>query len=189
MKILWLDCEATGLDPKIHDIVSLACLVEIDGEIKDTLELKIQPINWDTISPEALKINGFTLEQLKTFDEPKIAHKKLIDFLSKYVNRYDRNDKFQMAGYNVGFDVGMLGEQFKKVGDKYYGAWLDYHKIDIASLVQLLTLKNVLHLSSYKLINVVKDFDIKLDAHNALSDIKATRELCYKLLDKIEFKE
>lgn len=188
MKILWFDVETTGLDAKTNDIISLACLIEIDGAIVDSLELKIQPINWNTISPEALKINGFTIDDLQTFDEPKVAHQKLVTFLSRHVDRYNKHDKFQPAGYNVGFDIGFLSEFFKKVGDKYFGAWVDYHKLDVASLLQLLTLKNVLCLSSYKLVNVVKEFDIEINAHNAMSDIEATRTLCYKLLNKIEFK-
>jgi len=109
-----MDTETTGLDYKVHDIVTLAMLIEIDGEIADSLELRIQPINWDDISEEALKVNGFTREQLKTFDPPKVAHAKLIKFLSRYVNRYNRADKYQPAGYNVGFDVGFLGEFLKK---------------------------------------------------------------------------
>lgn len=189
MKVLWLDCETTGLDPKDNDIITIALMIEVDGEIKDTLELKIQPINWDTIQDKALEVNGYTREDLKTFEDPKIAHKKLVNFLGKYVNRYNRNDKYQPAGYNVGFDIGFLENFFKKVGDQYFGSWVDYHKLDVATLVQLLALKKVLHLGSYRLASVSDHFNVEIDAHNALSDIQATRELCYKILNKIEYEE
>ena len=135
-----------------------------------------------------MKPGKLTIEQLKTFDTPQIAHKKLISFLEKYVDRYNKLDKFQPAGYNVGFDCDFLASQFKKIGDKYFGAWIDYHKIDCATLVHLLQLKKVLNLSGYKLVNVAKEFNIEIEAHNAMSDIKATRELFYKILDRIEIK-
>lgn len=188
MKVLWIDSETSGLSPIENDILTLALLVEIDGEIKDELYLEIQPTNWNSISIEALKINKLTIEQLKTFDLPIVAHERLEQFLSKWIDRYDKKDKFQPAGYNVEFDCEFLGQFFKKVGDKYYGAWVDYHKFDVATLVQLLALKKVIKLSSYKLVNVAKHFNIEFDAHNAMSDIKATRQLCYKILDRIDFK-
>jgi DNA polymerase III epsilon subunit-like protein len=77
MKILWFDLETTGLSPIKNDIVSLACLLEIDGYIQDTLYLEMQPVNWDTISPEALKINGYTHERLKTFMAPEVVWSNL----------------------------------------------------------------------------------------------------------------
>ena len=42
--------------------------------------------------------------------------------------------------------------------------------------------KKLIILESHKLVDVCKYFDIKIDAHDALSDIKATRELIYKLM-------
>ena len=34
-KVFWFDVETTGLDSKIHDIIQLACIIEINGEIKE----------------------------------------------------------------------------------------------------------------------------------------------------------
>ncbi|MGD2071868.1 MAG: 3'-5' exonuclease [Candidatus Thorarchaeota archaeon] len=192
MKILWIDTETTGLNPFEHDIVSLALIVEINNEVKDELYLKIQPINWNTINDEALKVNGFTKEELKTFDKPQEALKKVLRFLEKYVDKYKKNksmeDKFVLAGYNVTFDSAMLAEWCKKLNYKYLGALIDYHKLDIASLILFLKMHNKIQIEGFKLVKVAEYLQASIQSHDAQSDIRATREIAYKLLDKIDIK-
>lgn len=192
MKILWIDTETTGLNPFEHDILSIALIVEINGEVKDELYLKIQPINPNNITDEALKINGFTREELSTFLSPREGLNKILRFLERYVDKYKKNktmeDKFVLAGYNVTFDSAMLSEFCKKLNYKYLGALVDYHKIDIASLVLFLKMHNKIKMDGYKLVNVAEYLQASIQAHDAQSDIRATREIAYKLLDKIEVK-
>jgi len=189
MKILWLDCETTGLNPIENDVISLAMIIEINGEVKDKLYLKIKPVNPDKISDEALKINGFTREELQTFTEPKEAHKQIVTFFAKYVDKYKKfktmEDKLIPAGYNVLFDIQFLSEFFKKVGDNYFGAFIDYHKLDVASLVLFLKMHKKINIKGYKLVDVAEYLQATIQAHNAESDIEVTREIAYKLLDKI----
>ena len=188
MKILWIDCETTGLNAKENGILTLAGIIEIDGIIKEEFHFKMKPFPTDVIDQGALDVNGITLEQMKTFEDPLVIHEKLIKVLSKYVNRYNKYDKLQPAGYNVVFDTNFLGEWFKKCEDKYFGAWIDYHKFDVATLVQFLHLKNALNLKNYRLATVAEYLKIPLMAHDALEDIRATKEICYKLLNMIEIK-
>ena len=189
MKILWFDVETTGLDPVKNDIITLSAIIEIDGKVERTLNLKVQPHSYENISQEALDINGITVEQMRTFDTPEVAHEKLVAYFERYVNRYDKFDKFQPAGYNITFDMLFLAEFFKKCGDKYFGSWVDYHKFDVATLIQFLHLKGVLTLENYKLVTVAGAMGIEFKAHDAQSDIVTTREICYKLLDMIEIKK
>jgi DNA polymerase III epsilon subunit-like protein len=190
MKILWFDCETTGLDPKLNDIVTLSMIIDIDGKIVDRLDLKMQPKNWDAISPEALKINGLTIEQLKTFEAPSVAHAKIKAFFGKYVDQFKKNktidDKLIPAGYNVLFDIQFLAELFVKQGDKYFGAWVDYHKLDIASIVLFLKMHNVLDIPGFKLVEVAKALGIEFAAHDAAADIETTRTVALRLLEKIK---
>jgi len=188
MKILWFDVETTGLDAKKNDIITFAGIIEIDGKIVDEIYLKMQPHNWETIDNSALEVNGITREELKTFQSPDEAHKKLISFLSKNVNRYNKFDKYQPAGYNVTFDMQFLAEFFKKCNDKYFGSWIDYHKLDVATLVMFFKLKGLLKLEKYRLTYVAEALNIPLMAHDAKEDIMATREIFYKLLNKVEIK-
>jgi DNA polymerase III epsilon subunit-like protein len=193
MKILWFDVETTGLNSVENDIISLAMIIEIDGIVMEELYLKIQPCNPDNISNEALTINGFKREEFSTFLPPKEAHKQIITFFNKYVDKYKKNktinDKLIPAGYNVLFDVQFLSEFFKKVGDNYFGSFVDYHKLDVASIVLFLQMHNKIKIEGYKLINVANYLNASINAHDAQSDIRATREVAYKLLEKIEVKE
>jgi DNA polymerase III epsilon subunit-like protein len=192
MKILWFDCETTGLNPIQNDIISLAMIIEIDGEVTDKLYLKIQPHSFENISDEALKINGFTREDLKTFLPPKEAHKQIATLLAKYVDKFKKfktmEDKLIPAGYNVLFDIQFLSEFFKKCDDNYFGSFIDYHKLDVASIVLFLQMHKKIDIKGYKLINVAEYLQASIDAHNAESDIAVTRDIAYKLLNKIEVK-
>ena len=187
-KLFWFDVETTGLDPVKNDILTLAGVFEIDGKIIKGISLKMQPFSYENISKEALEINGLTIEQIKTFDEPKVAYNKLVSFLNTCVNRFNKNDKMIPAGYNVGFDVNFLFELFKKCGDPYCGSYLDYHKLDIASIVLFFKIHGFFDFHGFKLEKVAQALEIPINAHDAKEDILATRKVYYKLMDKIELK-
>jgi len=190
MKLLFFDCETSGLDPIKNDILTLAMIIEIDGEVKEEVYLEIQPFNWDTITDEALQVNGLKREQIKTFLEPKDAYKKIVSLFSKYINKYNKTDKFIAIGHNTVFDVQFLSEFFKKNGDKYFGSFVDYHYLDTMQILNLMKYAGVLQIENVKLVTASAKFGIDLtEAHNSMADIKATKELFKKLMDKIEFKK
>ncbi len=188
-KIAWIDGETTGLDSLQNDLLTFSVIIEIDGEIKDKLNLEMQPFNYQSITDEALRINGMSVEQIKKFPPPHEAHKKLVALFSKYVDRYDKNDKLIPAGYNVGFDVDFLFKLFQKCGDPYCGSYLDYHKLDVASLVLFFKIQGLFNFEGFKLSEVAKALGVELNAHKAEDDILATREIYNILMDKIELKK
>ncbi len=189
-KILWIDEETSGLNKEEHAILSLSALMEIDGKIVDEINLTMQPFKGDKISQEALDINGFTIEQIRTFDHPEVAFKKLIKFFSKYINRYDKNDKFSLAGYNiVKFDIPFLEMLFKKCNDPYLGSWINGEPLDVYQFVLIMKKLGVIKSESTKLEMIAQDLQIPIMAHDAKEDILATRKVYYKLLDKIEIKK
>lgn len=189
-KIAWIDSETTGLDSLQNDILTLSIIIEIDGRVEDKLNLKMQPFNYQSITDEALKINGMTVEQIKTFESPNQAHKKIVTLFQKYVNQYDKNDKLIPAGYNVGFDVDFLFKLFQKCGDPYCGSYIDYHKLDVASLVLFFKIQGYFpDLEGFKLVDVAKALDVEIDAHKAEADVLATRKIYRILMDKIVIKK
>ena len=185
-KIFYFDTETTGLDPKRHDIIQLAYIVEIDGKIVDENSFRLQPSNYDTIEKAALEVNKTTIEQLKGYPESQLVHGQIVNLLDKYVDKYDKMDKFLPAGYRINFDMDMFREFFKKNNHKYFGSYFGYHMLDPIPFLFFLELKGLIKLESHKLVDVCKHFGIELDAHDALSDIKATRQLIYKLMEYLK---
>lgn len=189
-KIAWIDEETTGLDSLQNDILTFSVIIEIDGRIEDKLNLEMQPFNYQSITDEALRINGMSIEQIKKFPLAHEAHKKLVSLFKKYVNPYDKTDKFIPAGYNVSFDVDFLFKLFQKCGDPYCGSFIDYHKLDVASLVLFFKIQGFFpNLEGYKLVDVAKALNIELDAHKASDDILVTRKIFKTLMEKIQIKK
>ena len=182
MKVLFVDTETTGLDSKLNDVIQVAFIIEIDGKVKEKANFIMQPFRYDTITKEALEVNGLTIKKLITFPKPQETYNQIVTLFDKYINKYDKQDKFSPAGHNVTFDRNMLNQFFLKNGNKYFGSYVDYHLIDTSSLLYLLRYAGKLELESYKLETASKHFKIPLQAHNAMSDIEATRELIQKLL-------
>jgi len=181
-KVFWFDVETTGLIPKKHDIVQLGYIIEINHNIVEEGKFLAQPFNYDTIEKSALECNKLTIETIKTFPEPKKVHLQILALLDKYIDKYNKQDKFIAAGYNVDFDIQMFNEFFKKNNHLYFWSYFDYHKLDPITFIFMLEYKGLISLENHRLANVCKYFGININAHDALEDIKATRELVYKLM-------
>jgi DNA polymerase-3 subunit epsilon len=185
MKVLWFDTETTGLDPVKNDIIQIAGIVEIDGDVKEEFNIKCQPINYDTISQDALKVHGISIDQLKTFQTSKDGKNEFLKIMDKYVDKFNKDDKFTPAGQNVQFDVNMLREWFIKNGERFgSGSYHNYHMIDTVTLARTMSYEKVFHLENHKLETLAKRYSIEIDAHNALSDIRATREVYKSLINE-----
>lgn len=185
-KILWIDCETTGLNPKKHAIIQLGALFEIDGEIEDELVLLMGPGELE-LDDKALQMQGKTQEEVMT--HPLTQSNGIFElkkYLDIWVDRFDKKDKYVIAGYNVRFDEQFLRETFIRTGDKFFGSYFFWPVIDVAQTVaEVMILKDYVRLPDYKLETVCKVFGIDIKAHDALSDITATREL-YNLLTERE---
>jgi DNA polymerase-3 subunit epsilon len=175
-KILWLDTETTGLDPNRNDIWQLAALVEIDGVIVEEVDLKLAPISSAFIDAEALKMSKHSIDDLMNLPSAQVGMGKFKQVLGKYVNKFDKDDKFVVGGYCVNFDLDFLRSTFAKCGDKYFGSWFFNAFIDVRSFVALLPTYGM-RFDNFKLVTLCADLGIQLKAHDALEDIKATRTL------------
>jgi DNA polymerase-3 subunit epsilon len=180
-KSLYIDIETTGLDSNKHEIIQLAGLIVVGGKVEEEFNYRIKPLHLDLSDSEVMKaldINSIKVEDLASYEMPYVIHKHLTSVLGKHVDKYNKKDKYYLVGYNVGFDLGFLEQFFILNSDNFLGSWLNWKKIDVLQLVYFLDYLGILGLPNYKLGTVCDYFKIKLDnAHDALADIKATREL------------
>jgi DNA polymerase-3 subunit epsilon len=141
--------------------------------------MMIRPSNMDTIDEKALEVGGVTKEELESLDYTITdAVEDLKSIWGKYIDKYDKEDKFVVAGYFVRFDVDFLREMFFKSGDRYgIGSWCFTCLLDVPSFISVGVAKYGMRFKNFKLETVCEKLGVPLKAHNALSDIKATRIL------------
>jgi DNA polymerase III subunit epsilon len=175
-KLLWIDIESSGLIPEKHGIIQIAGIIEIQGKVKEKFMLLNNCSNKE-ISDDALKINGYTRQQIATFPAPKETYGKLIEIFGKYVDKYDKLDKFIAAGQQVDFDINFLLQFFKDSGDNYFFSWVESRaRLDTKYILTFLQDRGKIPmLENSKNITISKYFgrDV-IGAHDAMVDIELT---------------
>ena len=187
MKLFFIDVETTGTNPLQNGIIQLSGIIEVDGDVIEEIDLKIKPYPDDIILDSALEVNGITRVELEDYPNPSEVYRKLTGFMSKYVDKFNRSDKFHFVGYNARFDDDFIRAWFKKCGDNYYGSFFFWPPIDVANIAAIKLMPERSKMENFKLVTVVKHSGIDIDEsklHDALYDIRLTRELFHILREK-----
>tara|TARA_R100000008_G_scaffold83129_1_gene68133 strand:+ start:89 stop:658 length:570 start_codon:yes stop_codon:yes gene_type:complete len=187
MKRLWIDLETTGLNPSKHSVVQIAGIVEIDGEVQESFCFKVRPLKGAAVSHKALEVIGATVEDLKSYPKPPVVKQQVLDILNKYIDPYDKTDKFYFIGYNARFDYDFLRAWFEKQLFSYFGSFFWFPPIDIMNMVAHYLMGEREKLINFKLFQVCKylGMDVKeAELHDALYDIKITKGLYERITEK-----
>lgn len=184
-KTIFIDTETTGLDTEKCGITQLSCILEVNGEVHE-FNRYIKPFDGASITQEALNITGRTMEELNTFDSEIKVFEDFIKFLDKYVNKFDKNDKLHVVGYNIDFDINILSALFKRMGHNYMWSYFKRATCLFRGIALLQHMGVIESTPSQKLSTLCEKFYIPLDAHDSLEDIRATRELYYKVKQEIK---
>ena len=186
-KIFWYDLETTGLDPVDCAITNLAALIEINGEVEDSVQINMAPFPGALIEDSALRIGHVTYDMIMDYPPVDEGMADLITLITNHISFSNREDCLVLAGYNIMsfdniflrnyFDYMNWGKDFPKC---FFSAPLDVFAFVAERITKGLRLKN------YRLGTVCEHFGIKFDAHQAIEDVTATRELYLKLSGKIK---
>ncbi len=189
-KILWIDTETTGLNPAKHGLRELAYILIIDGQEVKKDVLQIDPRTYKhkmiEIDNKALELSNITIEDFDNYDDSAYAFDRFSTLL-EYIDKEDKNDYFTLAGFNVKFDNDFLREWFDDNGDfdaEDFNSYFHYKIIDVFPLVFNLKHLGLIDTKNDKLKTVCEYFNIPIDAHNALSDIEATKNLYELIADR-----
>jgi DNA polymerase-3 subunit epsilon len=186
MKQIFIDVETTGVNHWQHSVHQISGGIYIDNILMETFDLKVKPHEKSIIDPEALKIGNLTLQQINSYPHRKEAYNSLIKSLSKYVSRYDKNDKFFFCAYNSHFDNAFMRAFFKQNNDDFFGSFFWSSTIDVMVLAAE-KLKNVRHqMPNFQLMTVAKHLGIEVEedkAHDGYYDITITKKLYDKLIN------
>lgn len=187
-KIIFIDTETGGVNPEKAALIQLSGIIRIDKKDVEKFNFYIKPFENSEVTEKALEVQGRTLEELKTdkYIEEKEVYKQFINLLDKYIDKYDKRDKFIVAGYNVRFDVDILKAFFQRHGNNFLFSYLDSSMLDPLYSIRLLQIAEILPvLENNKLETWCKHFGIELKAHDSLEDIEATKKLIGKLISLI----
>lgn len=181
-KVIWLDTETTGLDSKIHGIREIGFIIEIDGVEKDRGLLYINTMSYKKekyISKYVENEMGVTKQKLSEYPNSNKQNIAFSNTLYKYL-KDDKENKFIFAGFNIDFDIKFIKEWFEDcgIGDLYdYKEYFSYQSLDVLALVRHFKYLDIFETENNKLETLCKHFDIEINAHEALSDIVATKKL------------
>lgn len=183
MKIFYFDIETTGLDATRHGIVQIAYIMERDGDIQYQGNLHVRPFPDDTIDDAAMVIHGYDRARIASFTNPRIAYSLLLSTLDLFIDKYDKTDKAYPCAFNGAFDLGFLLRFFQRNDNQYLFSYINTRLIDPLALFRYMDFQGKIGLQSYSMISLCNHFDIPLTAHDAMSDIIATRALLQKIGD------
>jgi len=185
MKIFLYDLETTGLDPLNCATHQLSGKIIINGKVMEEFDFHIQPFNGAEISQEALDVSGVTREQLASYPTEEEVFPKVLAMCSKYVNRYDRTDKFYQLGFNVQhFDNQFFREMWSRNGQRFFGSYFFSNCLDAMLLATPKLLMQRPNMPNFKQSTVAEYLGVKIDEsklHNANYDIELTQAIYDKV--------
>lgn len=185
-KILWLDLETTGVDPINNRIVEIGAIYQdLKNDIIKEFQRYIKYDNYPDNYDEVIEVHGLTREFLaENGKSERAVYYDFMIFLDGLMDRYNRNDKCILAGYNVTFDDDFAREMFIRFKNEYYGSYISFLKIDVVNLIAQCNLAGIIpNLPNYKLDTIIDHLQIKSESHKAIEDIRVTK-LVYEMLSE-----
>lgn len=181
MKLLFFDLETTGTNPGKNGIHQISGSIVIDGKVCENFDFHVQPNPRAVIEDEALNVAGVTREQILAYPAMGTVYSQLVAMLGKYVDKFNKKDKFFLVGYNnAAFDNQFLRGFFLQNGDKYFGSWFWSNSIDVMVLASAHLAERRPEMENFKLSTVAKFLGVSVaddSLHNAMYDIELTRAI------------
>ena len=182
MKILFIDTETGGITEK-SALIQLSGIVQIGKEVAEEFNFYVKPFPGSEVTDEALKIQGRTREEIEKYDSEEVVFRKFMKILNKHIDKYNKEDKFLVGGYNVRFDIDVINKFLRRNGEKYLFSYIQTTTLDpLQWIAALQLLKKIPVLKDNKLETWCNHFGIELKAHDSLEDIKATKALTKKMM-------
>jgi len=136
-----IDVETTGLIPGYHEMIDIGMVLTfLDGQIIDSLFIRIQPQFPERLSQKAFEINAFNHKKWKKLDalSPIAAVDSIIAFHEKNV----KDKQVLMVAYNSQFDTAFLNHLFR-TAKKTWRSLFYYYVLDIPSMAWGLGFKDL----------------------------------------------
>lgn len=189
MKYLLYDTETTSVNTKTCGMHQLSGLVleydesRNDFNILDKFNYNVRPFKGKEVTKSALAIGNLTIDILREYPAPEEVFMEFCKLLSKYVDKYNPEDKLIQVGYNVKFDNEVLRQWFIDCGDSYFGSWFWSNCIDVMSDASRVLANVRPYMTNFKLSSVAEMLGAKVQfdmLHDAMEDVYLTFEVLKK---------
>jgi DNA polymerase III subunit epsilon len=188
MKLFFVDLETTGVKHWRNGIHQISGAIEIDGEVKEEFDFKVCPHPQCTIEDEALAVSGLTKEIVLSYEPMANVYRKIIKMLGKYVDKFNKQDKFFLVGYNnASFDNQFFRAFFVQNNDNYFGSWFWSNSLDVMVLATEYLKHKRTELADFKLKTVAAFVGLAIEEdklHDAIYDIHLTRKIYHIVTNK-----
>lgn len=189
MILLYIDTETTGLDTATCSIWQLSGYISDTATgASDSFDYKMHPYRNEIISKEAAAKTGATQEELDGYPSQSEAFSNFTALLNKYVDLEDWNQRVIPVGYNISFDLDFLRSWFTfNNSATLFSKNIYFPGIDVMYLAAYYLLGERSKMRNFQLSTVYEKLTGKslANAHNAMADIDATRELLNVIVGKL----
>lgn len=174
-KIVMMDVETGGLDPRKHSLLQVALVVCENGQELDAMKINIVHEVYN-VDQRAMDINGIDLDSHKGY-KPDEAVAMITDFMATHFEK-----PAQVCGHNVSFDVGFVKELFGTV-EADYDKVFSYRLLDTSAVARFLVFAGIIPPRG-SLGDLAKHFKVPHDPkelHDALVDCRVTYQLLLEM--------
>lgn len=186
---IFYDVETTGENPRKHSIHQIAGLVEVDDMVQEKFNIYSRPHPNAILEPAALNVSGVTEEQILSYPSMTDAKNNFCRILAKYINRYDKNQKAYLVGFNNrGFDDRFLRMWFTLCDDQFFGSWFWSDSRDTLVLASEYLESRRTSMPNFQLHTVAETLGIPVEEsklHDARYDVELTRQI-YRIVTNRE---
>lgn len=185
LKFAFIDTETTGTDHMKHGLFMIGGIIRVDDVIKEEFKITCDLFAGDEFDPASAKSHGYNADDLHKFQDPVDAHKEFTDILGKYVDKYDKTDKYLFLNFGAEFDNKFLHRWFEGCADQYFHSWFWHPWVDVMSLAANALRRERHKMPNFKLVTVARQLSIPVDddsAHDPLYDAGLAMQVYDRLM-------
>lgn len=181
MKYFTFDVETTGLSPFRNTIWQVGYIISENEKVLERGQFRMNPNPDKAIDPRALEVSNMTEKQLKVYDPHTTVYEQILRILDGYVNKFDKNDKMILVGYNnLSFDNQFFRGFFYDCGNKFFGSYFWSGGIDVLSCALSMLTEQRKDMENFKLGTVATQLGLSVkeeSLHDAMYDVDLTFDI------------